>query len=90
MDLKDWIKAFELVPTYLQHQRRVSHLYVICKLYKNKPCNPTTVINHEQIATMPHLHLRVVVDGVGVVVDGSDGGTGGPLATVENTIRTQK
>ena len=40
--------------------------------------------------TMPHLH---VVDGVGVVVDGSDGSDGsdvetaGPLPMIENTIK---
>ena len=37
--------------------------------------------------TTPHLH---VVDGVGVVVDGSDGSdveTAGPLPMVENTIQ---
>ena len=30
---------------------------------------------------MPHTHLHVVVDGVDVVVDGSDGGAAGPLPT---------
>ena len=36
---------------------------------------------------MPHTHLHVVVDGVGVVVDGIGGATVGPLPTVENTIK---
>ena len=31
--------------------------------------------------TKLHPHLLVVVDGVGVVVDGSDGGAAGPLPT---------
>ena len=30
---------------------------------------------------MPHPHLHVVVDGVGVVFDGSDGSDVGPLPT---------
>ena len=38
--------------------------------------------------TKPHLHLHVVVDGVGVVIDGCDGSdveTAGPLPRVGNT-----
>ena len=42
---------------------------------------------HYLSPTMPHFHLHVVVDGVGVVVDGIGGATVGPLPTVENTIK---
>ena len=47
---------------------------------------PIIIMSYTSNATiihciMPHLHLHVVVDGVGVVVDGSDGGAVGPLPT---------
>ena len=42
------------------------------------------LIKTSENCTTPHLH---VVDGVGVVVDGSDVETAGPLPMVENTIK---
>ena len=43
--------------------------------------HPTLIRSTDCI--LPHLHLYVVVDGVGVVVDGSDGSDVGPLPTVD-------
>ena len=48
--------------------------------------NSTTIIN-QYSCTMPHPHLHVVEDEVGVIADCIKDGASGPLPTVENTIK---